>query len=90
MFLRLQPAVRGGDQSRKESFIVDVAFRLCPAYLKPNSQSMQKPIGGFSAPAFHSQKGFSLFKREGGQSPSTSAQPCKTLERLPRNWENNI
>lgn len=72
MTLKLQPAVRGGDQTRKVSFFIAKAFRLCPphfactAYLEPNSDSMQKPIGGGGLPetigdrcaigAFHNQK----------------------------------
>jgi hypothetical protein len=50
--MRLQPAVCGGEPARKKRLIADKAFRLCPphrdspAYLEPNSQSLQKPVEG--------------------------------------------
>jgi hypothetical protein len=50
MTSRLQPAVRGGEPTRKKGFFVDEAFRLCPlhfactAYLEPISGSLHVPI----------------------------------------------
>src|SRR3972149_3271312 len=54
MTLKLQPAVRGGDHTRKKSLVVDKAFRSCPphfaciAYLEPKSNRLKKPVGGLS------------------------------------------